>query len=302
MLILQWLEIIPRPLTFQLLAAHSLSMSIFTLFGNPNSIILLLSLVFSVVYSYELVTRLENYFGPKMLIITDIISTIVFTYFNKFIFTLSIDDYSHVYDILKAKFTNYKDFHTLLYTCSATFDFLPYETYEAIIKTLLLPTAILAGFMATYYWYRNYKIINYPQCIEVDVAYNALQTGAFIIMAVTIMRLKLLMNPHLCIIAGLVANKKYLVKLGFKNELLRYLLILTLITQMSHKGIERVQEEGRYYGEFRNIEQEELFEWIKINTMKNAVFAGKMSIMANLLLSTRRPIVNNPYYESKEMR
>lgn len=27
-----------------------------------------------------------------------------------------------------------------------------------------------------------------------------------------------------------------------------------------------------------------------------------MSLMANLMLSTGRPIVNNPYYESKEMR
>lgn len=55
-------------------------------------------------------------------------------------------------------------------------------------------------------------------------------------------------------------------------------------------------------GEYSNIEQEELFEWIKNNTPKHSVFAGKMSLMANLMLSTRRPIVNNPYYESKEMR
>lgn len=55
-------------------------------------------------------------------------------------------------------------------------------------------------------------------------------------------------------------------------------------------------------GEYSNIEQEELFEWIKAVTPKNAVFAGKMSLMANLMLSTQRPIVNNPYYESKEMR
>ena len=39
-----------------------------------------------------------------------------------------------------------------------------------------------------------------------------------------------------------------------------------------------------------------------MKTPKNAVFAGKMSLMANLMLSTGRPIVNNPYYESKEMR
>lgn len=57
-----------------------------------------------------------------------------------------------------------------------------------------------------------------------------------------------------------------------------------------------------FSGEYSNIEQEQLFEWIKSNTPKSAVFAGKMSVMANLLLSTGRPIVNNPYYESEEMR
>lgn len=55
-------------------------------------------------------------------------------------------------------------------------------------------------------------------------------------------------------------------------------------------------------GEYSNVDQEELLEWIKLRTPSNAVFAGKMSLMANVMLSTRRPIVNNPYYESKEMR
>ena len=55
-------------------------------------------------------------------------------------------------------------------------------------------------------------------------------------------------------------------------------------------------------GEYSNIEQEKLFKWIIENTPKTAVFAGKMSLMANLMLSTGRPIVNNPYYEDKEMR
>jgi hypothetical protein len=58
----------------------------------------------------------------------------------------------------------------------------------------------------------------------------------------------------------------------------------------------------RYLGEYSNIDQEELFEWVQANTPKTAAFAGKMSLMANLMLSTRRPIVNNPYYEDKEMR
>lgn len=68
---------------------------------------------------------------------------------------------------------------------------------------------------------------------------------------------------------------------------------LSLSLHLFHRGNQ---------GEYSDIEQEELFEWIKKNTPEHAVFAGKMSLMANLMLSTGRPIVNNPYYESKEMR
>ncbi|KAL2733395.1 putative C-mannosyltransferase DPY19L1 isoform X1 [Vespula maculifrons] len=196
----------------------------------------------------------------------------------------------------------YKDFHTMLYTCSPEFDFLQYKTYEAIIKTLLLPIAILSGILALYYWYREYENEGYPYCIEPSVCYNGLQTGAFIIMAGFVMRLKLFMTPHLCIIAGLVCNKRYSEKLGLRSKAMKGAVLILLIAGMSYHGMERLQEERGLIGEYSDIEQEELFEWIKENTPQNAVFAGKMSLMANLMLSTGRPIVNNPYYESAEMR
>lgn len=136
----------------------------------------------------------------------------------------------------------------MLYTCSSEFNFLQYKTYEAIIKTLLLPTAILAGMLALYYWYRSFKINDYPLCIEPDVAYNGLQTGAFIIMAVFIMRLKLFMTPHLCIIAGIVCSKRYLEKIGLKSELMRLAVVILVLGGMSYHGVDRFQEERSFIG------------------------------------------------------
>lgn len=303
LLILKWIKIIPNNLFIAISKVYVLAfiLSIIVVDSAPLLCSLFVYLLISSNVANSVVTTLSRFWGGKKAVIIEIAITILLTKWLKFSVFPTEDD-THIYNILRSKLTDYKDFHTMLYTCSPEFDFLQYKTYEAIIKTLLLPIAILSGILALYYWYREYESEGYPYCVEADVCYNGLQTGAFIIMAVFIMRLKLFMTPHLCLIAGLVCSKRYLKKLGLKSESVRGAIIILLIACMSHNGIERLQEERGIIGEYSNIEQEELFEWIKENTPKNAVFAGKMSLMANLMLSTGRPIVNNPYYESAEMR
>ncbi|EFN81712.1 Protein dpy-19 [Harpegnathos saltator] len=302
LLILKWLRIVPYDFYKNFCMTHALAIAAAT--NITNGTLIVSSLYMCLLISSNaasLIVKLSRFQNIKYEIILEIVMTVIFTKWIKSYVLYSQDD-AHVFNILKSKLTDYRDFHTMLYTCSAEFDFLQYKTYETIVKTLLLPTAILTGMLALYYWYRSFKIGDYPRCIEADVAYNGLQTGAFIIMAVFIMRLKLFMTPHLCIIAGAVCSKRYLEKVGLKSELARAAVIFLLVSGMSYHGVDRIQQEHGFIGEYSNIEQEELFEWIKSNTPKHAVFAGKMSLMANLMLSTRRPIVNNPYYESKEMR
>lgn len=57
-----------------------------------------------------------------------------------------------------------------------------------------------------------------------------------------------------------------------------------------------------FIGEFTNIPQEQLLQWIQDETSPNAAFAGSLPISASVMLSTRRPIVAHPHYEHKDAR
>ena len=71
---------------------------------------------------------------------------------------------------------------------------------------------------------------------------------------------------------------------------------------MSIQGVANLKEEHNRMGEYSNLQMEELFEWINATVPVEASFAGPMPVMANLLLSTRRPVINHPHYEDAGMR
>lgn len=233
--------------------AHALAIAAAT--NITNGTLIVSSLYMCLIISSNVATlimKLARCRNIRREIIFEIAATIIFTKWIKSYILYSQDD-AHVFNILKSKLTDYKDFHTMLYTCSAEFDFLQYKTYEVIIKTLLLPTAILAGTLSLYYWYRSLKANGYPHCIEADMAYNGLQTGAFIIMAVFIMRLKLFMTPHLCIIAGAVCSKRYLEKVGLRSELMRAAVVILLMGGMSYHGADVLQQERGLIGNCTSV-------------------------------------------------
>ena len=130
--------------------------------------------------------------------------------------------------------------------------------------------------------------------------YNLLQMLCYAVMAVLIMRLKLFFTPHLCIMAGLLASRKYL--FVFRTKEIQYACLVGLIALMSYKGVQNIQEQRQIMGEYQNVALEELIDWINNNLPKTASLAGPMPTMANLLLSTRRPIVNHPHYEDVGIR
>lgn len=227
-----------------------------------------------------------------------------------------VEDDAHIVNILKAKFTNYSDFHTLLYTCSPEFDFLPQESVYKLNETLLVPSVALVCLAVAFHILRCIKNnflqrvdererneeANIPIWSGVDpgVVFNGIMLAVYGFMASLIMRLKLFFTPQLCVLASLLACRKYW-KIIERREI-HVAILAVLVSGMCVRGFRNISEQRSIVGEYSNPELEELIEWVRTETGEDAVFAGPMSTMANLLLSTRRPVVNHPHYEHSGLR
>ncbi|XP_056376422.1 probable C-mannosyltransferase DPY19L1 isoform X2 [Hyla sarda] len=231
---------------------------------------------------------------------------------------LGVKDDAHIFNILKSKFTSYKDFDTLMYTCAPEFDFMESETPWRYLKTLLLPVVIIV-FLAICVSTLKDTLTSSRQknnrgpdnerlehSTSGELVYHALQLLAFAVLAILIMRLKLFLTPHMCLMASLLCSRQGFVAImlfgWIFSRLNRQLFIAIVVVLMSIQGIRNIQTQLNIKGEFSNIAQEELLEWIKFSTRPNSVFAGAMPTMASVKLSTGRPIVNHPHYEDAGLR
>ncbi|XP_064300000.1 protein C-mannosyl-transferase DPY19L1 [Phalacrocorax carbo] len=232
--------------------------------------------------------------------------TVTLKYLTSLVFGIADD--AHIGNILKSKFIGYKDFDTLMYTCAAEFDFMEKETPVRYTKTLLLPVVLVVfGIIIK-------RAIKYLMCVlsqagqyereerfnHGELVYHALQLLAFSVLAILIMRLKLFLTPHLCVMASLVCSKQLFGWLFCKIQ--PKTLVFAILALMAIEGSANLQTQWNIMGEFSNLPQEELLEWIKVNTRQDAVFAGAMPTMASVKLSTLRPIVNHPHYEDAGLR
>ncbi|XP_026228535.1 dpy-19-like 1, like [Anabas testudineus] len=227
---------------------------------------------------------------------------------------LGASDDAHISGLIKSKFTSYRDFHTLMYTCAAEFDFMESETPIRYLKTLLLPlnmlvVGLIAGRtvrdMVNFLRNRGKAPIKSDDDEAVgsekgELVYHSLQLVAFAVLAILIMRLKLFLTPHMCIMASLICSKQLFGWIGekFKHQV----LVFAVMAAMAINGVANLQAQWGIIGEFSNLPQEELLNWIQDNTRPDSVFAGAMPTMASVKLSTGRPIVNHPHYEDAGLR
>ncbi|XP_011938914.1 PREDICTED: probable C-mannosyltransferase DPY19L2 [Cercocebus atys] len=220
---------------------------------------------------------------------------------------LGVSDHIHLSDLLAARILRYTDFDTLIYTCAPEFDFMEKATPLRYTKTLLLPVVMvitcfifkktirdISCVLATNTYLRK-KLLEHG-----ELAFHTLQLLAFTALAILIMRLKLFLTPHMCVMASLICSRQLF---GWLFRRVRFEnVIFGILTVMSIQGYANLHNQWSIIGEFNNLPQEELLQWIKYNTTPGAVFAGAMPTMASVKLSTLHPIVNHPLYEDADLR
>ncbi|XP_063090046.1 probable C-mannosyltransferase DPY19L2 isoform X4 [Cavia porcellus] len=220
---------------------------------------------------------------------------------------LGVSDHIRLSDIIAARILRYADFDTLMYTCAPESYFMEQVTPVRYTKTLLLPIVMVIiyiifkkairdvfGALTTNTYLRK-QLLEHGELV-----FHTLQLLAFAALAILILRLKLFLTPHMCVMASLICSRQLFgwlfYKVRFEN------VIFGILTVMSVQGCINLQNQWKIKGEFINLPQEELLQWIKHNTRPDAVFAGAMPIMASVKLSTLRPIVNHPHYEDADLR
>ena len=200
-------------------------------------------------------------------------------------FVGGVEDDSHIVDLIKSKLVpSFRTFHTQLYVCAPEFDFLGWPALISISETLLLPISALLGIRFLYKSFVNGHF-------ECHLWYHFLQLGAYAMMALFIMRLKLFFTPTLCITLALLGRKDC-----------SKLLLGLAVVGMSFYGCSNLSSEVAISNQFSNWPLESLINWIRLNTQPRDAFAAAMPTTAAIRASAGRPIANHPHYEDVSMR
>uniref|UniRef100_A0A1I8N6G9 Uncharacterized protein n=1 Tax=Musca domestica TaxID=7370 RepID=A0A1I8N6G9_MUSDO len=138
----------------------------------------------------------------------------------------------------------------------------------------------------------NYRSFHY--------LYSFLQMTVFTFMGLSIRKLFFLCFTQGCVLGSTICSSF----MSNKNRRIFWTAyLLVFLTSIVNPGIKNIQEE--YFPSTNvkliNDDLDTMLEWIKMNTEKDAVFAGPIDIIGTVHLSTRRPIVNHAHLEMKQI-
>ncbi|CAL4120536.1 unnamed protein product [Meganyctiphanes norvegica] len=248
---------------------------------------------------------------------------------------LNVDADSHVYELLLAKLQlgDKRNFDSRMYMCNHAFYYLDIETLNRLCGSGLLIVYFLAMIVLLTSIVRQIMSVSSNESPpssslisgRQDLVYFVSLSSLWCVLALLILRLKVLWLPTVCVLAGTfigctdIYEKIYSVfrkcfrsnikdnesiKESYGPVVLKRLLCLlflsiTIYRYWQHVAVELWPDELL---EFWDPDTVELLEWVSQHTAPSAVFAGSMQLMSAIKLSTGRPITNHPHYEDPWIR
>ncbi len=237
----------------------SLVLSAVLMFGNR----MLLTSLFSItLFSFYFVCFMDicflyssSLFQSNRLII--IIRRIIF-FFISFIlikfFIINVlfsspDDDAHIWDILKSKLSpTFQTFDTQLYTCAKEFDFIDMETIIKLCRTGLIPLSFIIICRLIYDFIYDIFGKDNNEKKQIWNYYHLIQTGAYILMGLLIMRLKLFSVPQLCLLISLFMNEQLWPKKIIPLKKWKFIIFILIVVGMSVEGRKNIKEQLKIKG------------------------------------------------------
>lgn len=125
----------------------------------------------------------------------------------KFFFSAITAADAHVFNLLKAKLTDYEDYDTALYLCGSAYGLLPWSMWNNLGETLLSHRAVAVA--AIILLQMLLEFFTQKRSADPALVFLFWQTLAFFLLGVTIMRLMLFFTPSFCVLASLLASPQF---------------------------------------------------------------------------------------------
>ncbi|KAH8416902.1 hypothetical protein KR222_011693 [Zaprionus bogoriensis] len=134
---------------------------------------------------------------------------------------------------------------------------------------------------------------------QMHYIYSFMQMLLFTLLGLTVRKLFFLSFTQGCVIAPTVCSKVWYHR---QRNIFWSVSLAVFLLSMFDPGMVNIREEyfpTRYTNPTDDLEG--MLEWIKLNTERDAVFAGPVEIIATVHLTTKRPIVNHAHLEMRQM-
>lgn len=137
------------------------------------------------------------------------------------------------------------------------------------------------------------------QILNLHYMYSFMQMIVFTLIGLTVRKLFFLSFTQGCVIAPTICSKVWYHR---QRNIFWSVSLAVFLLSMFDPGMMNIRDEY-FPTRFTNPtdDLEGMLEWIKLNTERDAVFAGPVEIIGTVHLTTKRPIVNHAHLEMREM-